>query len=248
MQPNDPPNPTSEPKPDAGGYYKQVSDADPLAQQTSAPAQTFDFMLKDQSKPKKFFGLGGGMGAPAKILLGATGVLIIILAAAVFLGGGKTNSQQLLDLMAQSQEILRVTELEKQQLKDQNVLNLAATTEAVLASQQSDFSAYLTAQKIKYKPSVLATHTNEATDAQLQAAAQNNNLDDAYVIFLNNTLKTYQASLNTVFGATKGKDRELCIQVSISVDKTECGQTYAGALQSAYQSVNTLLNSSQFKS
>jgi hypothetical protein len=221
--------------PDSGGFYKQVSPADPKAGSTypSPPVPSnpsnFDFMLKEQPKPPRSFGLPSNWGKPTKLLALAGGILVVIILFAAVFGGGNSDSKQVLDLMARSQEIIRVSKLEDQKLKDSNVINLEATTETIMTSQQSELSAYLKRVKVKYKAKDLALYLNKATDVELESAAQNNNLDNAYVLYLKKSLAAYQNSLNTTYKITKSRSLK-------------------SALQSAYTSVGTFLKAPQFSS
>lgn len=197
--------------------------------QTPSEPANFDFMLKQESKPKKSFGLPSGLGNPAKLLVAAVAVLVIAIVAALFFSGGESNSQQVLNLMAQNQEIVRVSQLQDQKFRDGNTKDLSATTQAVMNSQKFELGDYLGKASVKYGAPELAAKMSTKTDTDLQTAAQNNNLDDAYVSYLKTSLTAYQNSLNNTFEATKS-------------------QTLKSTLQSAYESVQTLLKSPQFKS
>ena len=219
--------PPGQPKPpDTGEYYKQVSDDDPLADTDANTPTKFDFMLKQQPKPQKSkFSLPSNK--PVKILLIAGAVLVVAILMASIFGGGGNDSKKVIDLIAQSQEVIRISQLEDQQFKDANTKNLSATTQMTLESQQTAFAAYLKKNKVKYGPKDLAIRTNKTTDAQLQIADQNNNLEDAYALYLSNTLTTYQNSMNTLYKSTKSTSLKT-------------------ALQSAFSSVGVLLRSPQF--
>lgn len=225
--PNVPPAPPQEPKPDAGGFYTQVSPADPMASQSTQQAGKFDFMLNEQPKPKKSFGLPSGMGKPAKFAILGVGVLIIIFAMASIFGGGDSVSKQVVDLIAQDQEIIRVTKLQQRQLKDVNVLNLAATTEAIMTSQQADYSAYLRKIKVKYGTKDLALRRSKTIDAQLQTAEADNNLDNAYVLYLSAAMATYRKSMTATYKASNSV-------------------TLKNYLKSAFSSTDVFLKSPQF--
>lgn len=196
---------------------------------TESPNADFDFMLKQEPKPKKSFGLPSGLGAPAKLLIGAVVVLIIAIAAAMIFSGGESSSRQVLDLMAQNQEITRVSQLQDQKFSDENTKGLSATTQATMISQKFQLSDYLSKAEVKYDEQEFAVRMNPETDSAMQTAAQNNNLDEAYTAYLKTSLTAYSNSLNETLGATNS-------------------QTLKSTLQSAHSSVQTLLNSPQFKS
>jgi hypothetical protein len=197
--------------------------------QTPESSQSdFDFMLKQQSQNQSS-GKLSNLGKPAKILVAAVLALAIAIGAALLLGGSDSNSQQVLDLMAQNQEIVRVSEAQEQKFKDANTKDFSATTQAVLASQKFQMGDYLNKSGVKYNEKQLAVKKNSSTDTQLQTAAQNNNLESAYLTYLKTSLTAYSNSLSQAFQAADS-------------------QTLKGTLQSAYSSLQTLLNSPQLKS
>jgi hypothetical protein len=105
---------------------------------------------------------------------------------------------------------------------------LSATTQATLDSQQNELGSYLSKTNVKYGQKELAVKTNPATDTQLETAAQNNSLDDAYAQYLKSSLSAYSISLSATYKSTDSASLK-------------------SALQAAYDSVQTLLNSPQFR-
>ena len=187
-------------------------------------------MLKQQQpQAEKSSGRFSNFAKPAKLLIAAVAIFIVVVVVALVLGGGDSNSKQVVDLMAQSQEIVRVSQLQDTKFSDQNTKGLSATTQAAMNSQKFQLTDYLTKAEVKYDVQALAVRTNSDTDKQLETAAQNNNLDSAYISYLKTSLTTYLNSLNSTHQATESP-------------------TLKSTLKSAYDSVQTLLNSPQFKS
>ncbi|MBI2285317.1 hypothetical protein HYU82_00640 [Candidatus Saccharibacteria bacterium] len=203
----------------------------PQNDQASTPSEPadFDFMLKQKPQQKKKFGLPTGLGKPAKLLIATVVALVIAITAALIFSGGDNSSKQVFDLMAQNQEIVRVSQLQDQKFTDEDTKGLSATTQAVMGSQKFQLGDYLSKVNIKYSEQQLATGMNSGTDTELQTAAQNNNLDDAYATYLKTSLMAYLNSLNSTYQATQS-------------------QTLKTTLKAAYESVQTLLNSPQFQS
>lgn len=203
----------------------------PQTDQNPSPSQPgdFDFMLKQEPQQKKRFGLPGGLGNPAKLLIAAVGALIIALIAAMVLGGGENNSEQVLGLMAQNQEIVRVSQLQDQKFRDETTRGLSATTQSAMNSQKLQLGNYLSSAGVEYGAQQLAANLDTSTDTELQTAAQNNNLDGAYVSYLKNSLTAYLNSLTAAYQTTQS-------------------QSLKSTLESAFNSVQTLLKSPQFKS
>lgn len=202
----------------------------PQTEESSTPSDSndFDFMLKQKNEQKKRLGWLSKLNTPAKLLLAAAAGLIVAILAAAVLGGGENNGDQVVDLMAQNQEIVRVSKLQEQKFKDQDTKDLSATAQAVMSSQKFQFSNYLSQAEVKYSPQQLSAKMNQSTDTDLQTAAQNNNLDQAYVAYLKNSLSTYLNSLNTTLQTAKS-------------------QSLKDTLESAQNSIETLLNSPKFK-
>lgn len=233
MPPQNPNQPVAEPQPTTNPN-PQTPAPDNLPREEiieeiipKSDPKRFDFMLKDRPKPKRSLGLPSGIAG--KILVIGVAIVVIILAASLIFGGKKSNTTQVLDLMAQQQEMIRVSKLEDRQFTDANVLNLSATTQETLQSQQAQLKLYLSKIKAKYKLKQLAARTNQSTDAQLQTAYQNNNLEKAYVLYLKNALATYQSSIQELYKTTPSKTLKL-------------------SLNEAYSSVAVLLKSPQFSS
>ncbi|HEY5550222.1 MAG TPA: hypothetical protein VIK37_03450 [Candidatus Saccharimonadales bacterium] len=205
------------------------------SQTDQPPAQTepadFGFMLNQQQPPAPTSPTArfAKFGKPAKLLILALIALIIVIVVALIFSGGDKNSNQVLNLMTQNQEIVRVSQLQDQKFTDANTKGLSATTQSVMSSQKVELADYLAKAKVKYGEQQLATGLNKNTDTELEAAAKNNNLDQAYISYLKTSMVEYLNSLNETFQATKSK-------------------TLKSTLQSAYDSIQTLLKSPQFKS
>ena len=188
--------------------------------------------MLNQQQPQAQAGQGGrfsNLGKPAKLLAAAFVGLVIAIVVAMIFGGGDSGSKQVLDLMAQNQEIVRVSQAQDSKFSDGNTKGLSATSQIILASQKAELSGYLAKAKVKYTESQLKAKMNQQTDEELQAAAQNNNLDATYTSYLKTSLTTYLNSLNSVYQSTDS-------------------QLLKDALKPASESIQTLLNSPQFKS
>jgi len=193
-----------------------------------APGQ-FEFMLKDQPKPPgRFSSLLAWMPRPAKIALVAVSILfILVIFYSLFFGGKTTNTDQLSSIMARAQEIARVSILVQQQSTNANTKDLATTAEITLSSQEEQLQTYLLDQKVKVDAKKLAVRLDKETDKQLAAALQNNSYDQTYFSYLKTNLSSYQEALNTAY--------------------KDAGKNAQAILNSAYQSVQTLLSAPALK-
>lgn len=177
--------------------------------QPTSPDPQFDFMLKNNQPAKKGLGLPR-MSKPVKIILGLiAAVFLLIVISSVLSDRQSGATQPVINSMARGQETLRITQLAQQQLrlKDPTTQALAATVLATLTSDQQQLKTYLAANKTKLSAAILAAKTDKTTDAQLQSASQNNNLDSAYMAYLRDSLAKYRADLQTAYSSAgpKGK-------------------------------------------
>jgi hypothetical protein len=197
--------------------------------QPQSPNPNFDFMLKDQPQPKR--SLMPNLSKPLKIGLAVAGGIILLIIISSLLSGRKSSaSQPIIGALARGQEILRVTALIQQpplQLRDPQTQALSATVSSSLSSDRQQLISYLAKNHTKVSAVQLAADINKSTDASLQSASQNNNLDSAYVTYLKSNLGTYQTDVQTAYKSAGPNGKAL--------------------LQKSFDSVNTILSSPQLK-
>jgi type II secretory pathway pseudopilin PulG len=163
---------------------------------------TYGFITDPAQKPKRRFSFslpGGNNLTKLTLLIVAAGAIVgilIVIASSVF-GSSGVNKKELVDAVAQAQEITRVSDLVSQQSRDPVTLGLASTTSTSLTSQRAELLAYLKKAKEKVSPKDVAIYLNKKNDTDLQTAAQNNRLSDAYYTYLKNELGKYQTALKT---------------------------------------------------
>lgn len=176
--------------------------------QPQSPDPKFDFMLKDNQKPKRRLALPG-MSKPVKIILGVVlAVFILIIISSTLSGRNKGATQPIINAMARGQETLRVTHaVQLLNLQDPTTQAVAATTLSSLTSDQQQLKVYLANNHTKLSAALLAADLDKTTDAQMLSASQNNNLDQAYKTYLQQSLTKYQADLQIAFklAGPKGK-------------------------------------------
>jgi hypothetical protein len=200
-----------------------------MLMQPQSPNPNFDFMLKDQPKPKRSF--MPNLSKPLKIGLAVTGgIILLIIISSLLSGRNNGASQPIIGALARGQEILRVTALLQQpplQLRDPQTQALSATVSSSLSSDQQQLVSYLAKNHTKVNTVQLAADVNKSTDASLQSASQNNNLDSAYITYLKSNLGTYQTDIQTAYKSAGSNGKAL--------------------LQKSFDSVNTILSSPQLK-
>jgi hypothetical protein len=196
--------------------------------QPHSPSPEFDFMLKDQKPAKRGLPMPN-LPKPVKIAVaGMAALILIIIAASLLSSRNQASSQAFANLLARGQETIRVTAT-VQQLNPQDPQTdaLAATVTSSLTSDQKQFIHYLSGINIKLSTSQLAIDTDKTTDASLQTAAQNNQLDAAYVAYLKDALTKY------------GNDLQAASQ--------HAGPNGQKLLKTSEESVRTLMNSAPIK-
>lgn len=194
-----------------------------------SPNPDFDFMLKDQAKARRGLPMPN-LPKPAKIALAVVGVLILLIIISSLLSGRNSGSSQAFaDVLARGQETIRVTQV-AQQLNFQNpqTTALAATVSAAISSDSAQVTTYLAKNHIKLSSAQLAADKDSSTDASLQTASQNNNLDGAYVTYLQGALTKYEADLQTAYKSAGPNGKKL--------------------LQTVFDSASTLLSTPPLKS
>ena len=170
-------------------------------QQDSQPASDYDFIMKPEQKQAKKSGFSmPNLPKPALIILGAAILLIVLILFYALLFGNKTSgSDEIAGVIGRANEISRISDLVAQSAQDTQTKNLAATTEAAMASDSARLSSYLAGRKVKVDAAKLKTYVNKNTDTQLQTAQQNNGLPAFYTSYLKTNLSAYANAVATAF-------------------------------------------------
>jgi hypothetical protein len=188
-------------------------------QPDQAPPPDYNFILQDKPQPKRPL----MPGVPRAVLLGGgavVAVLILILIFGLIFGKKNTGTADLIEALGRGQEISRVTEVQTQKLKDPEALSLASTAQASLTSERSELSSWLAKHKVKTNPKKLAIYKNSATDTELQQAAQNNNLDAAYLAYLQKALNDYSDILRRAYTATSSPTAKVVLKEAFDSTQT----------------------------
>ena len=189
-----------------------------------APQPDYNFILQD--KPKRRLSLPK-LNLPKPLLITlivVVGLLLIITVWGLVNRKGSTNTVSLSDIAARQAEIVRVSNEAASDAQDPTVQNLATTASTALGSDQQQLDKYL---GLKANDKSLNKYLNKNTDTQLQTATQNNNYDQVYLTYLQQSLQTYQQALQTVSTGASTSARAL--------------------LQTDYNDAASLLAAPQFK-
>ena len=189
---------------------------EPTASDPKFDPKQFDSMVKEHQVPKKK--LLPKLPKPALILLGLTLLLFVFLIGYSLLVGNKVNgTDRLVDVMARSREIARVSTLAQETAKSADTRGLALTASATMSSNQKQINKYFIDRKVKIDDKKLLLYFDTATDKQLQAASVNNNYDQVYLDYLKTALASYQTALVSTFKEVGPQARDLLETSNTSV-------------------------------
>lgn len=179
--------------------------------QPQNPDPKFDFMLKDNSQPKRGLGLPT-MSKPVKIAAAVIiGILLLIIISSMLSGHKGGGTKTVTTAVAREQEIIRVTQLvqSQQTLRDPGTTAVAATVTTTLSSQHAQLAGYLAKNHIKLSKLQLAADADRNIDVQMQSASQNNQLDDTYKSYLKQALAKYQTELQEAYKSVGPEGKSL---------------------------------------
>lgn len=181
--------------------------------QPQSPNPQYEFIFKDQAQPKKSFGLPN-LPSGVKITLGIViGLFLVVILYVVLFSNKGGKSTPLMGVMGRAQEIARVSDMLQQQSKDEDTVNLAATAEISMSSDQAQLTSYLKKNHQKVNTSQLLVYKDTKTDSEVQAAAQNNTLESYYQSYLKKQLDSYHTALAEAY-STAGPNAKLILQKS----------------------------------
>lgn len=176
-----------------------------MLMQPQSPDHQFDFMLKQNQPATKGLGMSK---LPKPLVVGIGIILLIILAITIssVLSGRKNGaSQPIIDSVVRGEEVIRVTKVvQTLGLQDPSTNAASYTVLAALSSDHTQLSKYLVNLKAKLSLAQLAADTDKTIDAQMQSAQQNNNLDQAYISYLQLYLPKYQHDLQIAYQSAPG--------------------------------------------
>lgn len=190
-----------------------------MLMQPKSPSPEYDFILKEDQSAKRGLPLPR-LPKPLAFVLAILFVLILIIIIASALSGRKNSQWQPFEgVLARGEETIRVTKaVQDLKLQDPQTQALAATINSTLSSDQTQLVSYLSKNHVKVAGAQLAADTDKSTDTSLQTAAQNNNLDAAYVNYVRDALNRYRTDLQNAYKTAGPNGKKL---LSGSYDSTQ---------------------------
>jgi len=193
-------------------------------QQYPTGQNPYDFILNPAKppKPSKLSKLPGSSNPLVfKLVLLAGGALLLMLTITVItnlLSSGTRSNVSALTSIAQTQnEIVRVAERGATNATQQNVKNLAVTTQLSVATQQQQLLAYMARNGTKVSSKQLKLKQDAKTDQKFTLAKQTSTFDAVFSKTMQTQLQSYAADLKELFDvATSENQRTL-----LSTDYTQ---------------------------
>lgn len=176
----------------------------------------YDFL--QAPTPQKSGFLTGNSRRKRMLIVGIGVLLLIIIASvmiSVFQNANKPNTEQLLVVLQDQQEIIRIAEVGSSKAKGSDTLNYSTT---VLQTVRSDQKSLLEAlgKNFKVSSKVLAAKQSKKTDEQLTAAEQTNRLDETVKEILEKHMKTYRTNLRTAYDGSSSKKAKDVLQAAFN--------------------------------
>ena len=176
----------------------------------------YDFL--QTPTPQKSGFLTGNSKRKRMLIVGIGVLLLVIIASvmiSVFQNANKPNTEQLLVVLQDQQEIIRIAEVGSSKAKGSDTLNYSTT---VLQTVRSDQKSLLEAlgKNFKVSSKVLAAKESKKTDEQLTAAEQTNRLDETVKEVLEKHMKTYRTNLRAAYDGSSSKKTKDVLQTAFN--------------------------------
>lgn len=182
---------------------------------TPPSGSKFDFIMTAGQKQKRgLTGVVSGLPRSMVILVVVIFSLFGLIFISTFLSSrNSAGTKQLIDIAARQQEIVRVSSLAAELLRDNTALNLEATTETAIASDRAQLLSYLEINRIKVSDKAMLAHEDPESDTKLKAARQSNSAEEAYTAYVKAQLTDYKAALQTAY-VKAGPKAQIILQES----------------------------------
>jgi hypothetical protein len=176
----------------------------------------YDFLVNSQKPPKRSFSLPGNSSKPIRIAIVVGGLLILIIVFSVIksaLSGGG-NTQALITVGQDQQQIIHITtsitQGDQQTSLSTTNQNFAVTANASLTSAQTQLVAYMKTNGHKVSAKTLGLRVSANTDEQLKTAIANTTYDSTFQSVMQTQLSNYEQALRAAYKQTSGpKGRKL---------------------------------------
>lgn len=194
--------------------------------QNPSPQPDYGFIMEPPKPARRGLNLpgfnpGGSMLIRGAIALGGLLVLLIIFLIIKSLLSGGGNTQALITVGQDQQQMIHIITNGPGQAAQQAAQtalspadqNFAATAQASLTSARHQLTEYMAKNGKKVSLKTLSAKLNPSIDQQLTSAAANTTYETTFKSIMSNQLKKYESDLRTAYNQTKGpKGRALLNQ------------------------------------
>jgi hypothetical protein len=165
------------------------------------PDNPYGFILNpNKNETRKFLPSNSRKTRILIILLAS--IIVLLLVSMLFSMISRNSSAQvtrLKDLLAEQQEIIRVSAIGLENISTAETRNYLTTINYSAASQQQQLSKYLSGKKVTIEKTLYDSKLDTTTDKQLAAAVQNNKYEQIYDSILLTLLTEYQKDLKEAY-------------------------------------------------
>lgn len=185
----------------------------------TSESNPYSFIMAPPPQPKRSLLPKVGSSKLQRVAVVAVGgmlLLVVIIMLYSLLFGAKTNTDDLVNLAARQNELIRVATLGTQTAKSETAKSLAINTELELFSDQKQTLDYLKKQGRMVSLNELSLAKNTHNDQVLSAATLNNNFDQAFMDLLQSNLTAYQVAAKKVYDASSSKTVKSILTTSYS--------------------------------
>lgn len=172
----------------------------------------YDFILSNNSKPKRRLNFGNSTGSRIAIMVGAI-ILLVIAVTAInsFLGkDARAHTDRLTEVAKAQNEIIRISSLAAKDGKDPKTRNYAFNTKLSVQSSQGEVKNLLTRRGVKAKGlnKKLAAGKNTKNDETLKEGGLNNRYDETFIALTNKQLSDYQKLLKAAYSSASPNEKK----------------------------------------
>jgi hypothetical protein len=178
------------------------------ANMASNPNNPYEFFM---SQPVKTTAqLNNGSNFKHRLLIALSGGVILVLVAVValnlILSGGNKGAEAMYQVAATQQDIIELTELGSSNIRDQQLLNLSATINAVANSHSVETKSSISKSSFSKNSTVKIKALRDTKyKATLEEAKIKGTYDDTYKAILSNRLDLYRTQLQSAYASISGQ-------------------------------------------
>ncbi|HSX16700.1 MAG TPA: hypothetical protein VLH86_01205 [Patescibacteria group bacterium] len=178
----------------------------------NGPMDPYGFIVDPPKKPKlKGVGISSNPFI-VKIVFILGGVVVLMIVAAIAINiffGSKTNIQDIVDITAVEQEIIRVG-AQGATASSESVKDAAINTQASLVTEQQNWIKFLAKRSHKVESKQLVVKKNLDTDKRLTQAQQTSTFDITFTQIMRSQLEAYSTQLKNAYtNATNTEEKKL---------------------------------------